>query len=357
MNMSVVAIFSLDEDNASSVFETLNDRGIGLSTPDLVRNLVLRRASAPTREEIVDLWREILEVEVDAKLKVFLRHYWISNYGDVKTQSLYREIKRTILKDDVDSRELSRSIRDASLIYRDIVSATDNNQDISSLLSDIRELGATQLYPAILTGFIVFTDSNEIINLLTSLICTYIRHSVIGRLENSRMEDVLYRIARNLRNNPDIEMIINTLRDFSPNDQNFTNAFKMAIIPRIATARYVLRELEQDKRRTEELTVAPPNKVHVEHIYPQTPLEGHRLPNHSRIINRLGNLTLLSRRLNTTIRNSHFANKKQAYVESEIILTNNLENFDSWDENSIFDRQNFLSARATHIWAFPANNN
>ena len=92
-HMSVVAIFSDDEDNAATVFETLNDRGIGLSTPDLVRNLILRRAVPTARDEIIDLWKDILEVEGDAPLKTFLRHYWISHYGDVKTQALYREIK------------------------------------------------------------------------------------------------------------------------------------------------------------------------------------------------------------------------------------------------------------------------
>ena len=44
-HMSIVAVSSSDEDNASAVFETLNDRGIGLSTPDLLRNLLLRRRS------------------------------------------------------------------------------------------------------------------------------------------------------------------------------------------------------------------------------------------------------------------------------------------------------------------------
>jgi uncharacterized protein with ParB-like and HNH nuclease domain len=62
-HMSVVAVISDDEDNAASVFETLNDRGIGLSTPDLLRNLLLRRATVESREEIIDLWRDILEIE------------------------------------------------------------------------------------------------------------------------------------------------------------------------------------------------------------------------------------------------------------------------------------------------------
>ena len=53
--MSVVAVVSGDEDNAATVFETLNDRGIGLSTPDLLRTLLIRRAQEADREEIVDL--------------------------------------------------------------------------------------------------------------------------------------------------------------------------------------------------------------------------------------------------------------------------------------------------------------
>src|ERR1700674_3046267 len=54
-HMSVVAVLSEDEDNAASVFETLNDRGIGLSTPDLLRNFLLRRAHEAERQEIIDL--------------------------------------------------------------------------------------------------------------------------------------------------------------------------------------------------------------------------------------------------------------------------------------------------------------
>ena len=61
-HVSLVAVISQDEDNAATVFETLNDRGIGLSTPDLLRNLLLRRAQDDTREEIIELWRDILEL-------------------------------------------------------------------------------------------------------------------------------------------------------------------------------------------------------------------------------------------------------------------------------------------------------
>src|SRR5205807_2772835 len=74
-HMSVVAVTSTDEDNAAAVFETLNDRGIGLSTPDLLRNLLLRRApNDATRERIVAAWQTVLAINEEASVEEFLRH-------------------------------------------------------------------------------------------------------------------------------------------------------------------------------------------------------------------------------------------------------------------------------------------
>ncbi|MCH8901090.1 MAG: DUF262 domain-containing protein, partial [Chloroflexi bacterium] len=87
-HVSVVVVASDDEDNAAEVFETLNDRGIGLSTPDLLRNLVLRRAPDTAREEIVACWKSVLEVGEDASVNDFLRHDWLSHRGDVKARAL-----------------------------------------------------------------------------------------------------------------------------------------------------------------------------------------------------------------------------------------------------------------------------
>jgi hypothetical protein len=144
-HMSVVAVLSEDEDNAASVFETLNDRGIGLSAPDLLRNLLLRRAPERERQEIIDLWREILEMEGEPNLKTFLRHYWVSRYGDIKTQSLYREMKTRIVAENISSLILSRSLQDAAGIYESLLLARDDNNEIAGLLADVNSLGAASL--------------------------------------------------------------------------------------------------------------------------------------------------------------------------------------------------------------------
>lgn len=351
-HMSVVAVVSDDEDNAASVFETLNDRGIGLSTPDLLRNLLLRRATTESREEIVDLWRDILETEEETKLETFLRHYWISHEGDVKTKKLYREIKTKILDNNVESLLFSRNLRDSSVIYNDIRDSNDNREDIVIILRDINELGANLLYPVILSAY-ESGDEECLKPFLQATLVTYIRHSVIGGLENSRLEDITFSLAKEIRMERNLRSAIRKLRNFALDDVNFKIAFERASLSKSQSMRYVLREIEYQRRRTQELQVAPPSKVHVEHIYPQTPLSDQRWSNHMQAINRLGNLTLLDRRINTSIRNAHFSLKKVQYEQSEIVLTRELVSYDEWNFVAVEKRQKVMSEKVAEIWAFP----
>ena len=160
--MSVVAVTSTDEDNAAAVFETLNDRGIGLSTPDLLRNLLLRRAADGTaRERIVAAWQTILGIDDEASVDEFIRHYWVSHRGDVKARKLYREIKGKIIDEGIDSLELSLDLADSAQLYRDIVRARDDDEDLQRLLAGIRALGAKALYPLLLSGYATREGDDE----------------------------------------------------------------------------------------------------------------------------------------------------------------------------------------------------
>lgn len=350
-HLSVVAITSADEDNAANVFETLNDRGIGLSTPDLLRNLVLRRSHTSKIDEIIDLWGEILSIESDVNIKNFIRHFWISLEGDVKTQSLYREIKANILNNDIESLQFTRKISDAASLYRDIATASSDSESIAEILGEIREIGATALYPVVLSVFRENDDNDQIEQILRALTNTYVRHSVIGGLENSQLENRIYSIAKSLRDDLDINGAIDSLKEFAPSDEQFKAAFRTASITRAATARYLLKKIEHQIRTTEELEVTGSKKVHLEHIYPQTPLPGARWPNHSFVINRIGNLTILSKRLNTQIKNANFPEKLPAYEESDLVVTNRITEYEIWNQQNVDDRQGHLADLAVEIWS------
>lgn len=92
--------------------------------------------------------------------------------------------------------------------------------------------------------------------------------------------------------------------------------------------------------------------VHVEHVYPQSPMKGARWKNHDELVNRIGNLTLLGKRMNQSIRNSGFKKKRQdAYDDSDIKITARLTSYTKWSEAGIDDRQAWLAKAAVKVWA------
>ncbi|WP_370281701.1 DUF262 domain-containing protein [Pseudooceanicola sp.] len=347
--MTVISVSSEDEDSAADVFETLNDRGIGLSTPDLLRNLVIRRAPDAHRELVVDLWQRVIEFDSDSEIKNFLRHYWISHYGDVKTQSLYRVMKSYILLHDVSSKELAERISDSSDVYKTINDATAGTADANGYLETVKSLNANILLPALLAAFETF-DEPEAEQATKAFLVLYVRHSVICARENSKLENEVYRMARELRTHKSLKRILQEIEAALPSDEDVTRSFETLSINTNAVRRYLLVEIEKMKRATEEVEVAAPQKVHVEHVYPQTPTDTVRLPQHAAYVNRLGNLSLLAQRINTSIKNGTFAQKKERYSGSDLLLTRELCQYEIWGVEEIEKRQKEMAKLVPKIW-------
>lgn len=351
-HMSVVAVASEDENNAAAVFETLNDRGIGLSTPDLLRNLLLRKAVPTSREEIIDSWETILQIEDETRVDDFLRHYWLSHHGDVKSRKLYREIKDHIETNDVDPLDFSRDLAATALLYREIVNGRDDDPDVGRRLAAIKMLGAKSLLPAVLSAY-ASDNAEDRGAFLQGLITLFVRHNLIGNLETTKLESTVYGVAKELRGSGEFATAITRLKELSPTDEAFKNQFRTATIARIASARYLLRELEHHKRKTMEVEVEGPDRVHVEHVYPQKPPPERRWADHGAAVSRIGNLTLLAKRLNQTLRNADFSDKKPRYAESDLILTKELAAEDGWDLHRINARQEQLAEAAPTVWTYP----
>lgn len=354
-HFTVIAAYSTNEDSAAEVFETLNDRGIGLSTPDLLRNLVIRRAVPNQRDEIVKLWESVVSFQSDIDIKAFLRHFWISKHGDVKSQSLYREVKSTIVDDDVSSIELSTELSDAAKLYRRLKDANYDNEEISERLETIRSLGsgASILYPAMLSIFTTLADEDILVP-LTTLLNVYVRDGIIGSTENSVLENRFHRAARNLRASGDQAAFCAEVVDGALTDDDVRNRFSRLSLSQNGPRRYLLYSIEMAKRGTGELNVNPPSKVHVEHIYPQTPEAGANWAQHDRVINRIGNLSLLDKRLNSAIKNGSFAAKTASYAASEILITRELSELDDWNEDRVAARQAAFANLAPTIWPIVA---
>lgn len=356
-HISVVAVTSSDEDNAASVFETLNDRGIGLSTPDLLRSYLLRKSpDEPARQRIGASWQQVLSLSKDGiSVDQFLRHFWVSQRGDVKARSLYREIKARLEDEGVDPLVLSESLAASAQVYRDLVRSSLGTETLREQLEAIAELGASVTYPLLLAAAEgTDEESSTLEELAGFLVSLYVRYSVVGGRESTVLEGAIYAAAKRLREDRDYAAIQTELSLLVPDLTEFRRQFRRLSVSRTATQRYLLRAMEHRMRTTEEVVVASPRRVHVEHIYPQRPPTPAKLPRHTGLINRLGNLTLLSRRLNQQIRNSDFQTKKaQAYGASEILMTAELLTYgNTWSADEIDARQTVLAQRAVAIWSF-----
>lgn len=350
-HLSVIEVVSTDEDAAASVFETLNYRGIGLSTPDLLRNFVLRRAKEADRLEVIDSWRVVLEIE-DTKAEEFLRHYWLSLEGDVKSTGLYREIKQTLTQRQVDMLTFANDLKREALIYESLVGAKDSDPRMKRLLEDIRDLGAKSLYPVLLSLFVKVDHADKRFDLARDLLKLYVRYIVVGQLEGTRLEKRLYETAKSLRANGDADEARKGIRSFGPTEDEFMQSFRTVHLDSQKQARFLLREIEYYKRKVGEIKVEAPDRVHVEHIYPQTPLPGNKLPDHDDWLNRLGNLTLLAGRLNLQVRNGSFTDKKPHYDKSDLLITKELAGLPDWGIAAITQRQEGLAVIATKIWGW-----
>lgn len=364
--LQFVEVTTSSEDDANDVFETINDRGLKLSPLDLLRNFLLTDASAEEKKRINASWSSILEKARDAtELEQLLRHYWVSIHGDVKARGLYKEVKRNLTKafdaKSTNAKRFTGELESAANVYFDLRRSEVSDPSLRSALTEISSLGAQPLYPVLLSAFNP-SDEGALAPLAEALISYYIRWSVIGRRESTLLETTMFDLAQKFRNGLSIVTAIKELQHSAGTDESFEAAFKTASVARQGWRRHVLVRLEvaiRESLRKNELVVNTSKTVHVEHIYPQNPDDLYRLKkDHAEWVNRLGNLTLLHQRLNTSIKNSPFPIKwEKAYKSTEILLTKctNIEGLwdapnEAWRPAGIAERQIELSKFAAVAW-------
>jgi len=350
--MSVVAVKSSDPENAAAVFETLNDRGIGLSTLDLLRNFLLMRAkSAKDRDHIVIYWERIFSLGGEGvNAEAFLRHYWVSHYGDVKSRALYREIKKSISEKKTNPVTFSKRLASAAGEYAALVQCTAKDKKLETTLEAVQALNASVLLPALLSGRESVSEK-ENAKLAFALVSAFVRHTLVGGLAGVALESFTFEMALRLRKTKKVIPEIKLLEAFAPNDAEFKSAFAVTEVPRSKSARYLLTAIEHRLRGTGEMRVEDSRMTHVDHIYPQTPSKTSRWKKHDSLVNRLGNQTLLAAALNTSAKNAGFKKKAPIYKKSDVKITKKLAKSKTWNEEAIDIRQDWLSSFAPQIWA------
>ncbi len=356
-----------DDVNAFTVFETLNDRGLVLSQTDLIKNYLFNKAST-RKTEAQDKWSRftgaIESAASEDEILNYIRYYWSSKYGLTREKELYKYIKSKITNKNQAITLLNNLEKNAE-IYLALLNPNHqlwNNfpSECSKYIEELLELRLTQNRPLLIALLEIWKDKPEEVKKALKLIVSWsVRNLITGTIGSGTLEKEFSNQAKLIKDGEisSAKELLNSIKNLIPTDEQFQKAFEIATISKAYIARYYLKKLEQTYRTTSELEpIKSPEKANLEHILPENPAN---LQNdwpsfnenlHKTYYRKIGNLTLLDKRMNSDIGNGPFKNKKLVYKESELVITQKIAEYDDWTPSQIEKRQKEFAKNAVDIW-------
>lgn len=360
--MLLVAIDVDSEDDAYSIFETLNDRGLRLSVPDLLLNLLMRRAATDgERRKVRHQWNYMLEQMGRRDIARFLRHMWLSRYGDLKARSLFNELKEHLRTQEISSPDFAEA---CSLDCDYYVALLDQTRDIpaeakNAVAGLVRYLGVTSSLPLLLAG-IQCLNAPHFADLAECIASLAVRYSLIADLNPSTLESAFYEAARDMRTGlaarqPSATILATAKRALArldPSDALVIEKAELVTLERAAALWTMTQIARHMQSETGELDVGNAN---LEHIFPRSPTEA-QWPNTEQLaplLWRLGNLTILGEDFNRSASNRSFATKTANYYRnSELRITNSIpEDHATWTPDDVLGRTRKMAAQLAETFS------
>lgn len=350
-----------DQINAFKVFETLNARGVQLSSADLLKNYLFSviDASSPHHteiEELEKLWSRIIGKLGSKKFEDYLRYYWNSKHKTVRKNQLFKVIKNSI-HTKKDTFSLIRDLEESADVY---IAIQDPESEIWNGKPDIiRALKELKLFQIKQTNSLLMAaykhlDLNSFAKVVKSCAVISFRYNIIGGLNPNEQEEVYNRIANGISKNKSFNLM-----DFQSvylSDVNFENDFKTKQFRRTSKnhkiVKYIYAKIERHSFNND--INSESDNYTIEHILPESADENWGDFNNeeiNRAVYRLGNLALLERKLNLDAGVMGYDEKKMILMKSNCHTTHSIaKEYNDWNESKISARQSELAKLAKNIW-------
>ena len=362
--MMFIQITVEDELNAYTVFETLNSRGVELTSTDLLKNFLfsLVARSGTDLKLVRTQWNKIIDIIDLKEFPVFLRYFLIATRKIVSKEYLFKEIKKFI-KSSEDVFELLEQLERYAYNYKALGSPEDElwnlDKDSRNAIRNLNTFRVTQWKPLAMVAKEKL-ESVEFRKVLQAIVVISYRYNVIAKAQTNEMEKVYSNaaIALYLNDNPKLSSVLNDLKEIYINDDEFRNYFELKRFNTVNStdkrlARYTLYKLEAQETNGVTHDFETDNGT-IEHIlpesFPQEWQEGFSEEEFERCVFMLGNLTLLEAAKNSRdAANFSFERKKSVYATSKFALTNKIDNLE-WKPQTIRHRQAHLAKIAVSVW-------
>jgi len=409
IKVEMVVIIPENIGSALKIFETINQRGSGLTPMDLLKNLIFKESNQQDFAKIKSIWKEIILNlercgEVDKPLR-FLRYFLMAKYynGVLREDEIYKWIisdegKKAINYQDNPLR-FAEELKENSVYYRDFVNATiaSTEDPDNPSLTYIGHIGKSTFRQHIILLLALnarLINNKAAVELLCKNLEVLVFYYTMTREQTKIFESRFSSWAKELRNIDTLD----GLKDFIKSKigievenkqisfNQICNTIREFDIKPLYRVKYFYGRIENYIRLMSNLPVYPMShykSLQIEHIFPQTPDEGN-IPeqfsnedDYEYCLHLLGNLTLVESSINQALNkvnkiteNDWFDKKKEEYCKSDIKLTQtiakiekigvntawnsfsekNLQCFTVWNKDEVKNRQDLLFNLAKQIW-------
>lgn len=353
-----------NELNAYTVFETLNSRGLELTSTDLLKNYLfsLVAKSETDLRQVRAQWKKIIDIVGLKAFPIFLRQYLNSRMNLISKEYLFKAVKQMV-QDGEQVFALLDELEKNAYVYIALFTPDDvlweNDKEIREDIRALTLFRVTQCNSLLMIAYdkLSVADFKKVLRAIVSL---SFRYNVIAKLQTNDMEKVYNRASVRIFKSEDITVrqILEDIRPIYLNDEDFKRYFEHKVMNTNNSAtrklvRYILYKVE----------AALPNGLHadfeidtgtIEHILPEAYTEDwsadfseEEAENYRY---RLGNLTLLeSKKNNREAAAKSFEEKKEIYANSQYALSRKIE-ASEWTPKMIHHRQARIASVACGIW-------
>lgn len=390
--LRVVVIDLESNDDAQVIFETLNARGTPLLAADLIKNYLFREANIERedpgelhdeywRQFDQDEWREeVSQGRLERpKIDVFIMHWLTMQMSQqVRAKKLFPAFRKFLDRTDLMVEEILQNIDYYASIYQDITDPERNSRE-GIFFYRLDVLDTTTPYPVLLWIFGLDDVSDTQRVKAIEAIESWLMRRMLCRLTTKNYNKIFIELLDELKSSDDDRVgdtVVEFLQgregesDYWPTDDDIaTSMAEMQYWARVNQRRLkmVFSAIERELRDTGySETVEVTQDLQIEHILPQEwshhwTLPGERPPEVERIErdeakNKIGNLTILTNKLNPSVSNKAWDEKQEAIKEHTVLLVNHhlVTNWpDEWNEDTITERGRWLAEKASEVWAGP----
>jgi hypothetical protein len=353
-------IFIGDELSAYKVFETLNARGVKLSSADLLKNYLFSIIDVDKNmpdnliDELDEKWERIGANISGKNYTDYIFTEWNSRHKRVRQNQLFKSIKDKIITNDIASNYLNE-LGNNCYLYAALVNPEDifwkdsgEHNNIKKDLLFLRMFGISQPISLLFASYLTFKkDFHKILKWVKVL---SLRYNIICREHTGEQENLYSDICVLISNGCGIDDIKEKLLVLYPDDEKFKLNFSDKTFPTKQSnkkARYLLARLEE----CESVTSINEAVLTIEHILPENPDDRwveYFSGDWQKFNQRLGNMTLIDTHSNMS--QESFDKKKQVLFNSIYKTNKNVNKYPEWDEDAINSRQIILAEIACNLW-------